>query len=131
SRAWTTSRSSPTAAPTRTIRLGRTASIRSTMTSPTTGRSGTTDMTAARRVVVTGANGFIGRHVVAQLQGEGADVNAISRRWTDAADLDSLLGNEPVEQCVHLAWPTDPSSYLSDADTNASAASATLALFDR
>lgn len=43
---------------------------------------------AGRRVLVTGATGFVGRHVVAALREHGAEVHAVTRREQRAADHD-------------------------------------------
>ena len=70
-----------------------------------------------RRVLVTGAGGFIGRHVVAALRSRGAEV-------VDAKDLvrDLLRADERAEAVrhahadtlVHLAWVTDEGFLSSD-----------------
>ena len=72
---------------------------------------------AVRRVLVTGAGGFIGRHVVAALRSRGAEV-------VDAKDLarDLLRADERAEAVrharadtlVHLAWVTDEGFWSSD-----------------
>lgn len=51
-----------------------------------------------KRVVVTGANGFIGSHLVEHLQRAGDDVQAMVRR---GAKLDNLAGADP--QIVHAS----------------------------
>ncbi len=74
----------------------------------------------APRVLVTGAGGYVGRHVVAALVERGADVTAVvrpsSRRDVDArarvVEADVLspdliltdLAPEPPDAVVHLAW---------------------------
>ena len=58
-----------------------------------------------KKVLVTGATGFIGRHVVAKLYDDGYDVIAITR------DLKKLDGLKGVTRCVEM----DISSFPEDA----------------
>jgi dihydroflavonol-4-reductase len=53
-----------------------------------------------RRVAVTGASGFIGRHVVEHLAARGTDVVAVRRPFERQTLLEALRGAEAV---VHLA----------------------------
>jgi nucleoside-diphosphate-sugar epimerase len=75
-----------------------------------------------RRVVVTGATGFIGDYVRRRLIGLGAKVTSTSRNtvilhdsdWvcTDLlskSDLESILENTKTDLVFHLASPVDPS----------------------
>lgn len=84
------------------------------------------------RVLVTGASGFIGSHVVRTLLAQGCEVAILTRpggaahrlrdvadRLThleaDLADRDSLrsaLASWPPEACIHLAWYAEPGKYL-------------------
>ncbi len=71
----------------------------------------------AKKIVVTGAGGYIGRHVVKQLCDIGADVLAVDFR-TDGIDpraktmvCDIFSGSEDIFQelgcpdaCLHMAW---------------------------
>lgn len=76
-------------------------------------------VTTRPRVLVTGANGYIGTHVVAALRARGAQVVATYLPGTDAPPADdpevswlpvdifqddvmALTG--PIDSCVHLAW---------------------------
>src|SRR5689334_12425817 len=62
-------------------------------------------------VVVTGATGRVGRHVVAGLRAAGADVRALSRRPEEAcvtgdlADPDSLERACRGADAAYLMWP--------------------------
>jgi len=76
---------------------------------------------AARHVLVTGATGFVGRHVVAALVAAGCRVTAISRsrervRAVSGLEGVAVLEGDPFAQdfrfphspgaiLVHLAWP--------------------------
>jgi nucleoside-diphosphate-sugar epimerase len=76
-----------------------------------------------RRVLVSGASGFIGQPVVAELVRRGAEVHALSTRpapapaealgasWhrvdlADDAAVEALMGELAPERLVHLAWYT-------------------------
>ena len=52
-----------------------------------------------RRVLVTGAGGFVGRHLVAHLTAEGADVTALTRAACDLTD------RVAIQQAVSAARP--------------------------
>ena len=59
-----------------------------------------------RRVLVTGGNGFLGRHVVAKLRAAGAAVAAPTRHEFDlrrADDIDRMYDAHPADLVVHLA----------------------------
>lgn len=81
------------------------------------------------RVLITGANGFIGRHVVAGLRGIGAEVHAISRDGKaptgaighngdllDAQSTASVLAQVQPTHLVHLAWCTKPGEYWTSSE---------------
>src|SRR5450631_482818 len=70
-------------------------------------------------VLVTGASGFVGVPVLAELAGRGEEVHALSRRsspsdvqgvhWHrvdlgDDSALEQLIGEIAPERLVHLAW---------------------------
>lgn len=81
---------------------------------------------SARTVLVTGATGFVGRHLVAELLARGHRVRAVARDmdrarampWFDAVDfrgvdlhadtLDVPALTADVDTLVHLAWPGLP-----------------------
>ena len=78
------------------------------------------------KVLVTGATGFVGRHLVAALLERGCEVRAVARNaetaqgmsWINhvefvaadihAADLDAVALTEGVDALAHLAWPGLP-----------------------
>lgn len=78
------------------------------------------------KVLVTGATGFVGRHLVAALLARGCQVRAVARReeparelpWFDqvefvaadvhAEELDVAALVESVDALAHLAWPGLP-----------------------
>jgi nucleoside-diphosphate-sugar epimerase len=82
------------------------------------------------RVLVTGASGFIGRHVVSRLAERGHEVHAVARaadpaipaaRWhaVDLLDPDArgdLAGRARAEMLLHLAWCADPATYRESPD---------------
>lgn len=101
-------------------------------------------MAVVKRVVVTGASGFIGRHVLARLVGAGFEVHAISSRehasameghnirWHRldllAADqVDRVLADIRPTHLLHLAWYAVPGKFWT-ANENLDWVSATLRL---
>jgi nucleoside-diphosphate-sugar epimerase len=83
----------------------------------------------ARRVLVTGASGFIGRAAVSALQARGFDVHGVSRRGAVAAPMpihavdlldpdavDALFTTVRPSHVLHLAWTTTPGAYWTCAD---------------
>src|SRR5262245_54806588 len=83
-----------------------------------------------RRVLVTGAQGFIGWHVTRQLIDQGMEVHAVGRAQADAgeksivheADLTTpgvptaLVRKVKPEGLIHLAWTATPGRYLTSPD---------------
>lgn len=78
---------------------------------------------AARRIIVTGAGGFIGRHAVSALAADGWDIVAVSRKATPvpgaaqmlpcdlldpAAMRATLLRAGEASHLLHLAWHDAP-----------------------
>jgi nucleoside-diphosphate-sugar epimerase len=61
-----------------------------------------------QRVAVTGATGFVGRHVVASLRADGHQVTALIRDLRKARDLASLQGATLVEfDMARPEWPDE------------------------
>ena len=104
-------------------------------------------MSADRRVVVTGASGFVGWHVLAPLVARGFDVHAVARRaraddpgapavaWHEADLLDPLARRTLIEaiapsHLVHAAWSLEPGKYA-DSPTNLDWVAASLDLARR
>jgi len=96
------------------------------------------------RALVTGAAGFIGRHVVPLAAARGIEVIAVSRTQTGAAEgvrwvtgdvladgsLDAVIEREQPTHLLHLAWITEPGTYWTSPD-NAKWAAASARLFER
>jgi len=84
-----------------------------------------------KRVLVTGAGGFIGRHTLPLLFSRGFDVHAVTSRdvpredrtitWHRADLLDDqqvakLVSRVSPSHLLHLAWIATPGSYLNSTD---------------
>lgn len=75
--------------------------------------------------MVTGANGFLGRHIIPLLINQGHDVHALSRdrhkscgmeKWHqidlfDDSQVEWLMSDVMPTHLLHLAWCTKPGSY--------------------
>ncbi|HUL90779.1 MAG TPA: NAD(P)-dependent oxidoreductase [Burkholderiales bacterium] len=79
-----------------------------------------------KRILLTGANGFIGRHCIGPLRRRGFEVHAVTTAegaaagedvvWykadlLDAAQLTDLFARIRPTHCLHLAWCTEPAKY--------------------
>jgi nucleoside-diphosphate-sugar epimerase len=79
-----------------------------------------------KRVLLTGATGFIGRHCLSALLARGYDVHTVSSRATvqpqpgvyahhadllDPAQVAALLADIRSTHLLHLAWYTQPGAY--------------------
>lgn len=96
-----------------------------------------------KRVLVTGAGGFIGRHVPARLQGLGYEVHAVSTardgleegiQWhrcdlLDPAKLAAVVPGIGATHLLHLAWYTEHGKFWS-APENFAWVRASLGLFE-
>lgn len=72
------------------------------------------------RIVLTGASGFIGRHVAAAFAARGDEVTPLARAQADdEADLRALLTSRSPDAVVHLAWPCTVGDYLTSAANDA------------
>lgn len=94
---------------------------------------------ALRRILVTGAGGFIGRHAIAPLLARGFEVHALSRAalpsaichaldLMDAAATRALLDAVRPTHLLHLAWTVAPGGFWTTRD-NLDWVGATLALY--
>lgn len=69
-------------------------------------------------VVVTGAAGFVGRHLVGTLEQAGHDIIAVRGRWRDRADLRSQLAGWTIDTTVHLGWYAGAADYRTNEEEN-------------
>lgn len=95
-----------------------------------------------RRILLTGARGFIGRHCLAKLRASGAELHAVSTQavaepgaaWhqCDLLDADAaagLLRRVAPSHLLHLAWVAEPGVFW-ESPLNRRWLSASAALFD-
>lgn len=83
-----------------------------------------------RRLLLTGAGGFIGRNAAAQLAAQGFEVHPIGRQQVDLLDpdaTDALVTEIGASHLLHLAWYTEHGKFW-DAPENLDWAAATLRL---
>lgn len=76
-----------------------------------------------RRIVLTGATGFVGTHAIPALQARGFEVHALGRRpptakvafhrvdLLDAAAVRAVLSAVRASHLLHLAWYAEPGLY--------------------
>ena len=101
-------------------------------------------VSGARRVLVTGASGFVGRRVLEPLRARGFEVHAVGRRvpagaggevvWhaadlLDAATRRAVVAEVGASHLLHLAWYAEPGAFWA-ARENAPWVAATVALVD-
>jgi nucleoside-diphosphate-sugar epimerase len=82
------------------------------------------------RLLLTGAGGFIGRHVPALMAARGFQVHAVGRQQVDLLDAeatDALVGEIGASHLLHLAWYTEHGTFW-EAPENRDWAEATLRL---
>ena len=84
-----------------------------------------------KRVLVTGASGFIGRHAVPHLEARGFEVHAPDRKTVnllDEAAQKALIESVRPTHLLHLAWDVTPGKYWTSL-TNMDWVCASLGLF--
>ena len=69
-----------------------------------------------KRVVVTGANGFIGNHVCRRLVESGKEVTACIRAQADASILAAIPGRLGIHRIPSVGGAADLASVCSSAD---------------
>jgi dTDP-6-deoxy-L-talose 4-dehydrogenase (NAD+) len=77
---------------------------------------------------VTGASGFIGRHVVALLREKELPYLAIGHRWRDDDALAEQLGEVELAACIHLGWYANPADYVWNVEQNLGSLTTTIRL---
>src|SRR3954469_11417707 len=83
-----------------------------------------------RRLLLTGAGGFIGRHVPGLLTARGFEVHAVGRQDVDLLDAeatDALVAEIGASHLLHLAWYTEHGKFW-EASENHDWSEATLRL---
>lgn len=83
-------------------------------------------MVNLKKVLLTGASGFIGRHAIQGLVQRGYEVHAISRQCKandaqvafhqadlfDIAQLETIIRTVKPSYLLHLAWDVEPATYM-------------------
>ncbi len=83
------------------------------------------------RVLVTGASGFLGGHVVEQLRAGGAEVHTLALRGASTDDIESAVAAANPQRVIHLAGFTDIGASWTDVEgCFAANVHATVALLD-
>lgn len=89
--------------------------------------------TSPKRVLLTGATGFVGRHCVPMLLAQGYELHGVTRRrpyddavdprivWheadlRDSAEAAALAGRVRATHLLHLAWNAVPGKFWTDPD---------------
>lgn len=97
-----------------------------------------------KKVIVTGAAGFVGRHLVAKLQENGVEVIALVRaersaklgdrmivcEMSDYASLPELIEDRDIDTVFHLAWQGVSDAHSRDEDVQLRNIKASLDLVD-
>jgi nucleoside-diphosphate-sugar epimerase len=74
---------------------------------------------ALKRVLVTGATGFVGRQTLAPLERRGFDVHAVGSRDADllaAGTAARLIDDVQPTHLLHLAWYAEPGAFWESAE---------------
>lgn len=77
-----------------------------------------TPTVSGANTLVTGAGGFIGRWVMADLATRGVPCIPVEHRWQSIAEVEAIIGDREVGRCIHLAWYTRPDDYLTSRAAN-------------
>jgi nucleoside-diphosphate-sugar epimerase len=86
--------------------------------SSSTSESSSGSLPEPATVLVTGAGGFVGRHVAEALRERGDVVVAVEHRWTHIDDVEAQLAGLVPAWCAHLGWYAEPADYLTSVDGN-------------
>jgi dTDP-6-deoxy-L-talose 4-dehydrogenase (NAD+) len=78
--------------------------------------------------LVTGAAGFIGRWVVAELHTRGVPCIVVEHSWQSISEVEELIAGIEVDRCIHLGWYTGPDDYLTSRPANRRCLAASLDL---
>jgi len=81
-------------------------------------------------LLVTGAGGFIGRHVVRVAQERGLEVATVPHAWRSLNELADAVGTVSINRCLHLAWYAAPADYLVSEPSNVRSLTASLEVIE-